>query len=75
MHMMAVELFASGSILYNLATDGTGNLNGTARATLWYEILAVWMPLAAIGGISLWSMVREYRRRVQTVVRQTREPP
>ena len=67
-HLMSVELFAPGSVLYNLATDGTAVMNGQARADLWFEMLAVYIPLLAMAGISVWLMIREYRRQVQTAV-------
>lgn len=68
-HLMSVELFAPGSPLYQLAVDGTETMNGQARADLWYEILAVWVPLGAAGGISAWAFLREYRRQAATAVR------
>jgi hypothetical protein len=68
-HLMAVELFAPGSPLFALATDGTAVMNGTARAGLWFNILAVWMPVAAGVGIVLWAIIREYRRTVSTATR------
>jgi len=58
--------------LYSVATDGTQNVNGQAHADLWFQILTVWVPLAAIGGIAVWAIVREYRRQVQTAA--TRAP-
>jgi len=67
---MAVELFAPGSVLYNIATDGTGAMNGTARATLWFEIISVWAPIGATGGVWAWVIKNEYKRQVQTAVRQ-----
>lgn len=71
-HMMGIELFAPGSPLHELASTGTGAMNGAARADLWYEILTVWVPLAAGGGISAWAFVREYRRQAVTAVRGAR---
>jgi len=68
-HLMAVELFAPNQPLHQLASDGTSVMNGAARADLWFEILSVWMPLIAFGGILAWAMIREYRRQVQTAAR------
>lgn len=68
-HLMAVELFAPTSPLYALATDGTSVMNGTARANLWFQILAVWMPVAVLLGIWAWVGIRKYRRTVQTATR------
>jgi len=70
-HLVAVELFAPGNALYQIATDGTSTLNGTARANLWFEFLTVWMPLMVIGTAFVWVTIREYRRQVQTAT-QTR---
>lgn len=60
-HMMSVELFATGSTLHRIASGAT-LLNGAARADLWYEILALWVPLGSSTGIMLWGFIREYRR-------------
>jgi hypothetical protein len=72
---MSIELFQPGGVLWNVATDGTQNLNGTQRAYLWFQILAVWMPLGSSLGIVAWATVREYRRSVQTAARQAGRPP
>lgn len=69
-HLMSVELFAPGSPLFEIATTGTEAVNGQARATLWHEILAVWVPLLCVAGISAWAFVREYRRQAVTAARQ-----
>jgi hypothetical protein len=69
-HLMGVELFAPGSVLYGIATDGTQAFRGTARATLWFEIIVVWAPLATTGTGWVWALIREYKRQVQTAVRQ-----
>lgn len=71
-HLMGVELFSPGGPLYTIATDGTGAMNGAARAQLWYEILTIWVPLLAAGGISAWAFVREYRRQAVTTARAVR---
>lgn len=68
-HLISVELFAPGSPLYEVAVSGTGTMNGTSRADSWHQILAVWVPLFAIGGISAWAFVREYRRQTATARR------
>ena len=74
-HLMSVELFAPGTELYELATTGTQVMNGQARADLWFEILAVYVPLLSMAGISVWVMVREYRRSVATATVPNRPPP
>jgi len=73
-HLMGIELFAPGSPLHVLASDGTSNMNGAARADLWCQIITMWVPLFAIGGISAYAFIREYRRQVGQVVEQTRRP-
>lgn len=69
-HLMGIELFAPGTPLYELATDGTGALDGQARADLWYEIISLWIPLLAVAGIWAWAFVREYRRGVATAAQR-----
>jgi len=65
-HRMGVELFSPDGVLYGVATDGTGNVNGTANAQLWYEIIAIWAPLAVLGFAVVYTLVRIYKRQVQT---------
>jgi len=64
-HLIGVELFAPGSPLHAVASSATA-MNGAERADLWYEILAVWVPLMAFGGICAWAAIREYRRQAIT---------
>jgi len=71
-HLMGIELFSPGTPLYNLATDGTQTMNGAERAQLWYEILTVWVPMLAMGGITCWGFIREYRRQAVTAARRVR---
>jgi len=71
-HRMAVELFAPESPLHKLASDGTGTLQGAARADLWFQILSIWVPVFAFGGILAWALLREYRRQVATATRGRR---
>jgi hypothetical protein len=66
---MAVELFAPESPLHRLASDGTQIMNGAARADLWFQILAIWVPLMVCGFSALYLLIREYRRQVATAVR------
>jgi len=68
-HLIAVELFAPGTPLHRVASAGVA-LEGAARADLWYEILSVWMPLLAFGGILAWATIREYRRQAITAAVQ-----
>jgi hypothetical protein len=71
-HFIGVELFAPGTQLYNLATSGTAVLNGTAKASLWFELLVVWIPLLAIMGVWTWVAVSTYRRQAVTAVQRPR---
>lgn len=71
-HLMGVELFAPGTPLHTIASDGTGTMNGAARADLWHEILTVWVPLLGMAGISAWVFLREYRRQATTAVQRVR---
>lgn len=70
-HLMGLELFAPGTPLYDLAA-GAANLKGEERANLWYQILTVWVPMMAIGGITAWAFIREYRRQAVTAARGVR---
>jgi hypothetical protein len=72
-HRMAVELFAPESPLHALASDGTAVMNGAARADLWFQILSIWIPLLAMGGVTAWLLVTEYRTQTITAARQ--RPP
>lgn len=71
-HVISVELVSPGTPLYAIATDGTAVMNGAARAELWYKILTVWVPLLAMGGITAWGFVREYRRQAITAAQRVR---
>lgn len=69
-HRIAIGLFGPQSGLHDVASRAT-EFDGTARADLWFEIIAVWAPLIAIGGIVAWAFLREWRRQVTTA----RAPP
>jgi hypothetical protein len=68
-HIIAVELFAPGTPLHGVAS-GVAMFDGAAKADLWHEILAVWVPLITGAGISAFAFIREYRR--QRVTRRRR---
>jgi len=68
-HTVSIELFAPGSPLYEMASNGNDVMNGAARAELWAQMLSIWVPLLVVGGIWLWTFVREYRRQRTTAVR------
>lgn len=72
-HLMGVNLFQPGSPLYELASTAQ-NMNGAQRAQLWYEILSLWVPILASGGITAWAFIREYRRQANTALRTARPP-
>jgi len=67
-HRIGVELFAPESPLHVIASKGT-ELQGAARADLWFQILGIWVPILAAGGILAWSMLREYRRQAARATR------
>jgi uncharacterized protein (UPF0333 family) len=71
-HYVGIELFAPGSQLFDLATSGTAVLGGTAKASLWFEILVVWVPLLATIGVWAWVGVSMYRRQAVTAVQRPR---
>jgi hypothetical protein len=68
-HRMAVELFAPESPLHKLASDGTAIMKGAERADLWFEILAIWVPLAVVFFAGMYLLIREYRRQISTAAR------
>lgn len=74
-HYISVTLFSPGTPLWDVATDGTATLNGTARAGLWFQMLAVWIPLIAMAGIWLWVFVKLYRRQAVTGLGTPRRRP
>lgn len=63
-HRIGIELFDPSGALYGLATTGTQNVNGATLAWQWSQILTIWVPLMAGGGIIAWAVIREYRRQV-----------
>lgn len=65
-HYLSTELFNPDGVLYGIAANGTQAMNGAARAQFWFEILSVWVPLMAIGGITAWAVVKEFKRQTQT---------
>lgn len=69
-HRAAVELFAPESPLHRLASDGTQLMNGAARADLWFEIIAIWVPILVTGFAAAFILIREYRRQVATATRR-----
>lgn len=71
-HFIGVQLFSPGTQLFDIATDGTAVIGGTAKATLWFEILVVWVPVLVFGGVWAWAFVRMYRRQAATAVTRVR---
>lgn len=65
-HRMGVELLQPGSPLYEIATDGTGNVNGTQWADMVWQAIGIWVPMIAGAGILAWALLREYRRQAVT---------
>ena len=70
-HLMAAVLFDPSGQLFELAADAE-RFSGERRATLWHEILTVWVPVLAVLGVTAWAFVNEYRRQTQTAVRRSR---
>lgn len=70
-HVMAVNLFAPGTALHMVASGAT-LMDGAARADLWYQILAMWVPLFGLVVAGAWPFVRAYRRQANTAVTQAR---
>jgi len=68
-HLMGVELFAPGTQLHTIASDGTAVLSGATRADQWWQMIGIYIPTAGFIGIWLWVLIRAYRRQVQTAAR------
>jgi len=64
-HYIAVNLLAPGTALFGLAADAT-LLSGESRASTWYQILAMWVPLGGLLISAAWPLVRAYRRQAAT---------
>lgn len=65
-HRMALELLQPGTPLYEVATDGTGNVNGQQFADMVWQAVGIWVPLIAGLGILSYALLREYRRQAVT---------
>jgi len=72
MHFIGAELLMPGTPLYEVATNGTGSMNGQQWADQVGMVISVWMPLMTTGGIIAWALFREYRRQAVTAVQQVR---
>lgn len=70
-HVMAVQLFAPGTPLHVTASAAT-TLNGADRADLWYQILAMWVPLGGLLVSGLWPLIRAYKRQAATAIQTVR---
>lgn len=70
-HRVSLTLFAPGQPLYSVAAEAT-TLGGASKAWLWFQIIAIWAPLLAIGCIWLWALVREFRRQITTAATPAR---
>jgi len=68
-HFIGIELVAPGTPLFDMAVENAANLDGAAKASLWFQIFVVWIPMIGIGGIWLWTVIKAYKRQVQTAVR------
>ena len=69
-HFLGVELVAPGTTLWDMtAAYSGGELSVMSNISLWFEVLVVYIPLIAIGGVWLWTVVKTYKRQVQTAVR------
>jgi len=71
MHLVGIELFKPSSPLHAIASEGT-RFNGAAHADQWFGILSTWVPLMVVVGMTVYVIVREYRR--QAVAAPTRAP-
>lgn len=68
-HTISIELFGPQSALHKQTSMAT-RFDAAAKADLWFEILAIWAPVIAIGGIVTWALAREYRRQTTGTVQR-----
>jgi hypothetical protein len=73
-HVVSLELFAKGTPLHELAAGAT-HFSAADKAALWADMLIIWVPLLAVGGIWAWVFIREYRRQAATAVQQMARRP
>jgi hypothetical protein len=71
LHTVAAYLFHPDGQLYELAASAT-HFDAAARAAFWSQVLVIWVPVIMVGGITLWGVVREYRRQTATAVQPRR---
>jgi succinate dehydrogenase hydrophobic anchor subunit len=71
LHTISAYIFHPDGELYAVAASAE-NLDGAARAAFWSQFFIVWLPLIMVGGITLWVVVREYRRQTATRPAQVR---
>lgn len=65
LHTISAYIFSPDGQLYAVAASAE-NLNGAARAEFWSQFFIVWLPIIMVAGITLWVVVREYRRQTAT---------
>lgn len=70
LHRIGVEMFAPGSALWEVATDGTEVMSGAQHANMLFQVIVVWMPMLFIGGVWLYVAIRAWKRQVQTAIPQ-----
>jgi hypothetical protein len=63
---MALELLQPGTVLYQVATDGTSNVGGKEFADFVWQAVGIYVPLISSFGIMAWATLREYRRQAVT---------
>lgn len=61
-HRISIALFAPGTGLHEIASTGTEVFNGAGLMDQWYVILAIWIPMIAMVGITAFVAMREYKR-------------
>lgn len=71
-HLVSSAIFAPDMGLYEEVANSGSTLPGAEWAQLYYEVGSMWVPMIAVGGITLWLLYMEYRRIVAT--RQVRPP-
>lgn len=61
-HLTASAILSPDQALYQNFANSGSTLPGGEWAQLYYEVGSMWVPMIAVGGITLWLLYMEYRK-------------